>query len=126
DYVIHHIRVGVPNVDWSPSWGDFWKGTAMAMVAYTGIESIAQLGAEAKRPAKTVPRAVVLTMFVLLFMYIGISIVALSAIAPKVLGTKYLEDPLAGVVQALPFGSAVLAPWIGLLAAILLFVASNA
>lgn len=126
DYILHHVRVNVPNVDWSPSWTDFWKGTAMAMVAYTGIESIAQLGAEAKRPERTVPRAVVLTMFVLLFMYIGISIVALSAISPKELGTKYLEDPLAGVVQALPFGSVVLTPWIGLLAAILLFVASNA
>lgn len=125
-FVLEHIRINVPNVDWSPSWGDFWKGTAMAMVAYTGIESIAQLSAETRRPAKTVPRAVVLTMFVLLFMYIGISVVALSAIAPKELGTKYLEDPLAGVVQALPFGSAVLSPWIGLLAAIILFVASNA
>lgn len=125
-YIAEHIRIGVPNVDWSPSWSDFWIGTSMAMVAYTGIESIAQLGSEAKKPAKTVPRAVVLTMFVLLFMYIGISVVALSAISPKVLGTKYLEDPLAGVVQALPFGSAVLAPWIGLLAAVLLFVASNA
>jgi APA family basic amino acid/polyamine antiporter len=98
----------------------------MAMVAYTGIESIAQLGAESKRPAKTVPRAIILTMIILLLMYVGISLVALSAISPKDLGTKYLEDPLAGVVQALPFGSQVLSPWIGLLAALLLFVASNA
>ena len=126
NYVAEHISINVKGAAWSPTWPDFWKGTAMAMVAYTGIESIAQLGAEAKKPAKTVPRAIVITMFVLLFMYIGISIVALSAISPQELGTKYLEDPLAGVVQALPFGSAVLSPWIGLLAAMLLFVASNA
>ena len=30
----------------SPTWPEFWKGTAMAMVAYTGIESIAALGGE--------------------------------------------------------------------------------
>lgn len=125
-YIAHHIRINVPATDWSPSWPEFWKGTAMAMVAYTGIESIAQLGAESKKPAKTVPRAIVLTMFVLLFMYVGISIVALSAIPPKILGTKFIADPLAGVVQALPFGSKLLSPWIGLLAAVLLFVASNA
>ena len=42
-HVFDHISISVPNVDWSPSWGEFSKGVAMAMVAYTGIESIAQL-----------------------------------------------------------------------------------
>jgi basic amino acid/polyamine antiporter, APA family len=125
-YITSHIHIGVPNVDWSPTWSEFWKGTAMAMVAYTGIESIAQLGSEAKKPARTVPKAVILTMVVLVVIYLGISVVALSALSPKDLGSKYVNDPLAGIVLALPFGSEVLAPWIGLLAAIILFVASNA
>jgi APA family basic amino acid/polyamine antiporter len=123
--VAHHMRINEA-FPWSPSWGQFWKGTAMAMVAYTGIESIAQLGAETRHPVKTLPRAVILVMFVLILMYLGISVVGLSLITPKELGTTYVNDPIAGIVQHLSFGNEVLAPWIGLLAAILLFVAANA
>jgi APA family basic amino acid/polyamine antiporter len=126
DFVVERIRINVPNASWSPTWSEFFKGVAMAMVAYTGIESIAQLAAESKRPVRTVPRAVVLTMGVLLFIYIGISLVALSAIDPKVLGTKYVLNPVAAIVDALPFGSKILSPLIALIAAIVLAVAANA
>lgn len=121
-----HLKVGIKGSSWSPSWPDFWKGTAMAMVAYTGIESMAQLGGEAKHPAKTVPKAMMLAMGMLLFVYIGIAIVALSAVNPQVLSTQFLEDPIAGIVSKLPYGSRVLGGWVGLLAAIILFVAANA
>ncbi len=124
--IVDHMRIGVPNVDWSPSWTDFFKGTAMAMVAYTGIESIAQLAAEAERPVRTVPRAIVLTMIVLLVVYIGISVVALSGLSPQELGTKYLTNPIAGIVDSLPFGKALLSPAIAIVAAVVLAVASNA
>lgn len=124
--IIEHMRINVPNMSWSPTWPEFWKGTAMAMVAYTGIESIAQLGAEAKTPSKTVPRAIVIAMLTLIFMYLGIAIVALSAMTPQQLGTDYVQDPIAGIALHLPFASKVLAPWIGILAALLLFVAANA
>ncbi|MCB1072696.1 MAG: universal stress protein [Chlamydiia bacterium] len=121
-----HLKVGIKGSSWSPSWPDFWKGTAMAMVAYTGIESMAQLGGEAKHPAKTVPKAMMLAMGMLLFVYIGIAIVALSAVTPQALSTQFLEDPIAGIVSKLPYGSRVLGGWVGLLAAIILFVAANA
>ena len=98
----------------------------MAMVAYTGIESMAQLGGEAKNPARTVPRAMMLAMGMLLFVYIGIAVVALSAVSPQELSTTFLEDPIAGIVSKFPYGGRVLGGWIGLLAAIILFVASNA
>jgi APA family basic amino acid/polyamine antiporter len=65
-------------------------------------------------------------MVVLVMMYLGISLVALSAIPPQKLGTTYIQDPIAGIVAYLPFGGTVLGPWIGLLAAVILFVASNA
>ena len=125
DHIAHHIRINVPNVDWSPSWADFSKGVAMAMVAYTGIESIAQLASEAQKPAKTIPRAVMLTMGVLLLLYIGISVVALSAVSPQDLGTKFLLNPVAAIVDALPFGSQILSPVIAILAAVVLAVAAN-
>ncbi|MCB1110354.1 MAG: universal stress protein [Chlamydiia bacterium] len=121
-----HLKIGVKGSSWSPSWPDFWKGTAMAMVAYTGIESMAQLSGEAKHPARTVPKAMMLAMGMLLFVYIGIAIVALSAVTPQELSTKFLEDPIAGIVSKMPYGSNILGGWIGLLAAIILFVASNA
>jgi len=121
-----HLKIGVKGSSWSPSWPDFWKGTAMAMVAYTGIESMAQLGGEAKNPARTVPRAMMLAMGMLLFVYIGIAVVALSAVSPQELSTTFLEDPIAGIVSKFPYGGRVLGGWIGVLAAIILFVASNA
>ncbi|MCB1068163.1 MAG: universal stress protein [Simkania sp.] len=124
--LFEHLRIGVQDPIWSPSWDGFWKGTAMAMVAYTGIESMAQLSGEAKSPAKTVPKAMMLAMGMLLVVYIGISLVALSAVNPQVLSTDYLEDPIAGIVSVLPFGSKLLGGWVGLLAAIILYVASNA
>jgi len=66
-HLIEHLRINVSNAAWSPSWGDFWKGTAMAMVAYTGIESISQLSAETKNPVRSVPRAIQWTIVVVLF-----------------------------------------------------------
>lgn len=123
--VFQEMRINAPS-SWSPSWAQFWKGTAMAMVAYTGIESIAALGAETKRPVKTLPRAVMIVMGVLVFMYMAISIVGLAAVTPKALGTEYLNNPIVGIVENLPFGSKLIAPWVGLLAALLLFVAGNA
>ena len=124
--LFEHMKIGIRGSVWSPSWPEFLKGTAMAMVAYTGIESMAILGSEAKDPAKTVPKAILYAMGTLLFVYLGISVVALSAVTPQQLSTTYLEDPVAGIVAHLPFGGRIMGAWIGLLAAIILFVAANA
>jgi len=121
-----HLKINGANAVWSPTWKGFWKGTAMAMVAYTGIESMAQLSGETKRPGRTVPKAMLIAMGILLLMYLCISTVALSAVTPETLSTTYLEDPLAGIVAALPIGGKILAPWIGLLAAVILIVSANA
>lgn len=125
-HVFAQMKIGVANVTWSPSWHDFMKGFAMAMVAYTGIESIAQLGSETRNPIRTVPRAIVLTMFVLVALYFGLSIVGLSVVSPEELGTTFKEDPITGIVKNLPVGGALLAPWVAVLAAVVLFVAANA
>ena len=121
-----HLKIGIKGSEWSPTWPNFWKGTAMAMVAYTGIESMAQLSGEAKYPSKTVPRAMMLAMGMLLFVYIGIAVVTLSAVTPQVLSTEFLENPIAGIVSKLPYGSEILGGWVGLLAAFILLVAANA
>jgi len=123
--VFREMKIGV-NANWSPTWDNFLKGTAMAMVAYTGIESIAALGSETKRPVEMLPRAVIIVMSVLLFMYFALSIVSLSILTPKTLGTTYVNNPLLGIVRNLSFGGKFLAPFVGFLAAALLFVAGNA
>ncbi len=124
--LIKHVVIGGSDKLWSPTWAEFWHGVAMAMVAYTGIESMTQLSSEARAPSKTVPRAIMLSMGTLLVVYAGISVVALSALTPQSLSTTYLEDPISGIVQGLPFGGALLAPWVGILGAVILMVAANA
>jgi APA family basic amino acid/polyamine antiporter len=123
---IHHLKIGGADKLWSPTWSQFIEGTAMAMVAYTGIESIAQLGAETKNPGKTIPKAIFGVIVILLLSYFSISMSALSVMSPQELGTTFIDDPIAGIVSHLPFGGSILAPWVGLVAAIILLVASNA
>ena len=120
------IVINKPGVDFSPSWDGFLKGTAMAMVAYTGIESIAQLSAETKAPVRTMPRAIILTMGVLIFMYFGLTYVGFSLMSPFEFGHTYEQQPVAGIAAHLPWGSAIIMPWVGILAAVTLFVAANA
>lgn len=121
-----HLEIGGANKLWSPTWENFLHGVAMAMVAYTGIESMAQLSSEAKRPEKTIPRAIMLAMVILILSYLAISLVALSVLTPHQLSSEYLDDPVNGIVAHLPGVGAYLGPWIGILAAVILLVASNA
>ncbi|OGX28635.1 MAG: hypothetical protein A3B78_02025, partial [Omnitrophica WOR_2 bacterium RIFCSPHIGHO2_02_FULL_67_20] len=120
-----HLQVGTDH-PWSPTWPQFWKGVGMAMVAYIGIESIAQLAGEARHPNRTIPRAMISTMVTLFVLYFGTSSIALTAMSPQELTTHYLEDPMAGIAASMPFGRQYLAPWVGLLGATILFVAANA
>jgi APA family basic amino acid/polyamine antiporter len=121
-----HLQVGLPDSSWSPTWPQFWKGVGMAMVAYIGIESIAQLAGEARHPNRTIPRAMIGTMITLFVLYFGTSTIALTALSPQELTTAYLEDPIAGIAASMPFGREYLAPWVGFLGATILFVAANA
>ncbi len=125
-YLFEQFRVNIARPDWAPNMGDFIKGTAMAMVAYTGIESIAQLAAETRKPAIAIPKAIKRTMVFLVFLYVGMSIVGLSAVTPKELGTTYVNNPIIGVVEHLPFGGHFLGIWFSAIAALLLLIGSNA
>lgn len=121
-----HMQIGGSDSVWSPTWPQFWKGVGMAMVAYIGIEAIAQLAGEARHPNRTIPRALMATMVTLFVLYFGTSTIALTAMSPQELTTGYLENPLAGIAAFLPFGHGFLVPWVGLLGATILFVAANA
>jgi APA family basic amino acid/polyamine antiporter len=118
-----------------PTWGQFIYGVTIAMVAYTGIEAISQMSGEVRNPGKNVPRGMLLTMATVLFMYMGIVFVAISAMpfAPGAGGAwsseltaKYLEDPIAGIAAQMPVMGKYLAPWIAVLGAAILTIATNA
>ncbi len=110
----------------TPTWPHFLYGISIAMVAYTGIEAISQMAAEARDPGKSVPRAMFMTMFTTVFFYAGISMVALSAMSPKILSTTYVNDPIAGIAHFIPHVNNILGPWVALLGATILTVAANA
>ncbi|MBU6427540.1 MAG: universal stress protein [Cyanobacteria bacterium REEB65] len=113
-----------------PTMHSFIYSVSIAMVAFTGIESVAQMAEEAKEPQRTVPKAVLFVIVAVLVMYAGINGVAFSALSPHALGTTYMLDPVQGIAHALGMKNhlieAVLRPWIAVLAASILIIATNA
>ncbi|MBI4505874.1 MAG: APC family permease [Chloroflexi bacterium] len=130
DRLISQVNFGV-----APTWPDFVYGIAVAMVAYTGIETISNMAGEARAPARTVPRSYAGLIFAVLVLFIGISTVALSAFPVECvdgrcsteLATTYLDDPVAGIAERMPppFNH-ILAPIVGILASSILLIAANA
>jgi len=52
-------------------------GSALMFVAYTGYGRIATLGEEVKNPKVTIPKAIILTMVVIVLLYAAVSLTAL-------------------------------------------------
>jgi basic amino acid/polyamine antiporter, APA family len=133
DILVNNVHLGV-----APSWGDFALGIAVGMIAYTGIETISNMAEEARDTARTIPRGVGFTVVAVLVLYILIPIVALSAMPvthdaaghyTTALGTKFADDPVLGIVENLGLGDAlqnVLRYYVGVLAAVILLIATNA
>jgi basic amino acid/polyamine antiporter, APA family len=132
-------EVLVSNVDLgvAPSWGDFALGIAVGMIAYTGIETLSNMSEEARDVNRTVPRAVGMTVIAVLTLFILIPLVALSAMPvtqeageyTTQLANRYAENPMLGIVDNLGLGQAAtegLRIYVGLLAAIILTIATNA
>ena len=133
DILVNNVHLGV-----APTWGDFALGIAVGMIAYTGIETISNMSEEARDAERTIPRGVGLTVLAVVALYLLIPIVALSAmpVTPDaaghystVLGTKFADDPVLGIVEHLGLGASltdVLRYYVGVLAAVILIIATNA
>jgi APA family basic amino acid/polyamine antiporter len=130
--VIHNVHWGV-----APTWGNFLASISIAMVTYTGIETISNMSEEAKNPGRTVPRAtfavIVAVLFVSAFLpTIGMSVFPVHADGhggwTTDLATRWKDDPVAGIVTF--FHPAALAFWAGAWVAVLAFtilvIATNA
>jgi APA family basic amino acid/polyamine antiporter len=131
--LVDNVHLGV-----APSWGDFFLGIAVGMIAYTGIETISNMSEEAKDASKTIPRGVGLTVLAVLGLYALLPLIALSAMPVHEtaaghfstdLGTKFADDPVLGIVENLGLGSGlthVMRYYVGVLAAVILLIATNA
>lgn len=77
--------------------------TALMFVAYTGYGRIATLGEEVRDPARSIPRAIVITLLVAALVYVGVAAVALGVLGPHALAgaTSSSAAPLHAVARAL-------------------------
>jgi APA family basic amino acid/polyamine antiporter len=126
--LVHQVHLGS-----APTWSQLIFALSVAMVAYTGIETVSNMAEEAKDPGRDVPRAVNLVVLAVLGVYLAISVVALSALPVRdghtALGTTYENDPVLGIVSAFGLSGGVQTAaraYVGLLAATILLIATNA
>jgi APA family basic amino acid/polyamine antiporter len=121
----------------APTWGHFLLAIPIAMIAYTGIETVSNLSEEARDPVRSIPRSILMVAIAVFAIYFTLPMIALSAMPVKhgvtVLGLNpphgFAADPVLGVVEHLGIGGtllSVLKIYVGLLAATILFIATNA
>src|SRR5688572_27203023 len=142
--LILNPEVLVANVDLgtTPTWGNFLLAIPVGMIAYTGIETVSNLAEEARDPTSNVPRAYLLTAVAVFAIFFTLPAVALSALpVTEINGEQttllalppeeggFQNDPVLGVVEGLGLSGAmldVLTIYVGVLAATILFIATNA
>ncbi len=115
-----------------PSWHQIAFALPLAMLAYTGLETVANLAEETRTPGRDLPRSLFSGIGLVVVIYVAIALVALSAFPAKngttELGTTWLKSPLLGIVDALhghvpsEFVDA-LRVYVGLTGAVILLVA---
>ncbi len=83
--------------------GALLHATALMFVAYTGYGRIATLGEEVRRPARTIPAAIGVTLGVSVLLYLGVAVVGVAAIgsAGFAAATSGAVAPLAVIARDL-------------------------
>ncbi|MGH3083575.1 MAG: amino acid permease, partial [Gaiellaceae bacterium] len=87
----------------APTWGAIGFALPVAMLAYTGLETVANLAAETREPGRTLPRSLFVGIGAAVAISFLIGLVALSAYPadPKTaLGSEWLSAPLVGLAVA--------------------------
>jgi APA family basic amino acid/polyamine antiporter len=94
-----HALASGTSLGTSPSWSDLAFALPLAMLAYTGLETVANLAEEARRPGVDLPRSLFAAIATVVTLYVAIAAVAVSAFpGPRTeLGTTWLRAPLVGV-----------------------------
>jgi basic amino acid/polyamine antiporter, APA family len=127
----------------APTWSQFFVAIPIAMLAYTGVETVSNLAEEVRDPARAVPNAYKLVAAAVFAIYLTLPAVALSALPVTrepdgdyvtKLGLPpdeggFANDPVLGVVDGLGLSGDLLRGlevYVGVLAATILFIATNA
>jgi basic amino acid/polyamine antiporter, APA family len=88
-----------------PSWHQLAFALPLALLAYTGLETVANFAEETRKPGRDLPRSLFTGIGLVVVVTVLIALVALSAFpAPHgttKLGTTWQRAPLMGVVYAL-------------------------
>jgi len=89
----------------NPGWSELAFALPLAMLAYTGLETVANLAEEARRPGIDIPRGLFSAIGVVVTLYVAIAAVGLSAFpvthGTTSLGDEWLFAPMLGIVDAL-------------------------
>jgi basic amino acid/polyamine antiporter, APA family len=77
-------------------------GAALMFVAYTGYGRIATLGEEVREPARTIPRAIIVTMALVALLYLGVAFAGIGMLGPDGFGqaAQQTAAPLEAVAEA--------------------------
>jgi len=137
-------QVLIDNIHWgvAPTWSNLAIAIPVAMLAYTGVETVSNLAEEARDPVRTVPNAYRLVAGAVFAIYFTLPLVALSALPVKTINGQlttllalppeeggYANDPVLGVVKNLGLSDVPLRiaeVYVGILAATILVIATNA
>lgn len=115
----------------SPRWSDLIFALTIAAISFTSLESASGLSGEVRISRRGLKRLVFSTTATVAFLYVGIALVAVTALPVSAghteLATRYLNAPMIGVVDHvhphwLEQGLRYL---VGLLAAVTLVAAAN-
>ncbi len=141
--VFHPDRL-VSNVHWgvAPHWSGFLLAIPIGMIAYTGLETISNLAEETRDPPRDVPRAYTMLRSAVFAIYLTLPAIALMALPVHKVGGQYQtklgldpskggfkNDPVLGIVSNLGLHGTMLSAlkiYVGLLAATILLIATNA
>jgi APA family basic amino acid/polyamine antiporter len=135
--LVQNVTFGV-----APTWQNFILAIPIGMIAYTGIETISNMSEEAKDERNSIPAAINRVRLAVYAIYFTLPAVALSALPVQqrpdgsyytLLGLPedeggFAGDPILGVVKQIDLGplQSVGELYVGLLAATILFIATNA
>jgi APA family basic amino acid/polyamine antiporter len=85
-------------------WGDLAFALPLAMLAYTGLETAANLAEEAREPGRTLPRSLFSAIGLVVVVTVVIAAIGLSAYpatnGETALGDQWLEAPLVGIAAS--------------------------
>jgi basic amino acid/polyamine antiporter, APA family len=95
----------------APTWHALVFSLSLATLAYTGLETVANLAAEAREPGKALPRSIFAGIGAVVLVSFAIAAIGLSAYPPHPdpagpdgwatdLGTTWIRAPLVGISEA--------------------------